>query len=166
MKLIELPLHKKYYADFIRMELNTHQDSLIQINRSSQIGRFALSLVKTHSGDKRREAIAYVQGVLPKRNDIRFTKRLNYLNYEGEIALNDYIKSLYDLRIISLVIEAKMKGITKKDAIYNFLLADGICLDAMNFDQISKAVYRFEIRSRNALNELLVSESRRNFDVR
>jgi hypothetical protein len=164
ISILEVPLHKAYYLDFIRLEFNSHKDSLIPLSRKNVIGEYIYSIAKPFASDNRRKADVYAQFLLPNHSSsLGFTRRYNYLNYAGETMVNNYLSAIYHLRIVGMILTARQMKIEKKEAIYSYMSREGISLNNMNFDQISKAVYRFDSETKKALGNILYNQSQKRF---
>jgi hypothetical protein len=160
-----LPIQKPYLVAYLYAELNAEKDSLIPLTRSKTIGKYILSLAKTFHGAKRRNTDNIVQCILPSKTDIRFKGRYHYLNYEGEQLLNDFLSSMFLMRIMSIVTTARQMGLSKKDALYAYITSCQVQNNKMNYDQMAKAIYRFDQESKKVLAELVFDKAKKKFDI-
>jgi len=143
---INFPL-EPHLSDFLRHELNTKEDVIV-LNRSNSISRFILSQVQIAEFPRKEKIFDNnVVFKLPSNRFIDFENKFVYVNKFRIQQINDFIKSVFNLRVQMFFFAGREFNYSNKQIIEAFMYSYNIKNLAINYEAIKKNDYRRRIKT-------------------
>ena len=135
---------KPELADFCRHEFGIKSNE-IPINRNHEIGRFITSHILISETPTKNVKMKHPVEIIPPTSP--FTKNhFTFISAWGQIKINDFLQSLFDLRVQQFFFYGYEKKFEQKQIVEAFLRGYNIKHDSFSYEQIKKNDYRKRVR--------------------